>query len=53
MIPAVNVVDITYMLWGQHTALSVLHQLNKTVRIWNMKAEWTKGIESGYHPHLS
>lgn len=50
MNPAVNVVDITYMLWGQHTDLSVLHQLNKTVHIWNKKAQ---GIESGYHPHLS
>lgn len=53
MNPAVNVVDITYMLQGQHTDLSVLHKLNKTVHIWNKKAERTHGIESGYHPHLS
>jgi len=52
-IPAVNILDITYMLRGQHTDLSVLHQLNKTVHIWNKKAEWTQGIKSVYHPHLS
>lgn len=46
MIPAVHFVDITYMLRGKNTDLSVRHKLNKTVHIWNKKAEETQGIES-------
>ncbi len=46
MIPAMHFVDITYMLWGKNTDLSVRLKLNKTVHIWNEKAEETQGIES-------
>lgn len=46
MTPAVHFVDITYMLRGKNTDLSVRHKLNKTVHIWNKKAEETQGIES-------
>ncbi len=46
MIPAMHFVDITYMLWGKNTDLSVRLKLDKTVHIWNEKAEETQGVES-------